>query len=252
MLDTVGDYGLQMDFETIARTGTKDGSRATPDLARLIGVRYVLVNEPQKGTCFNEALVKQLTGSDDINARPLFGAIIQFKPLFTIFITTNNLPAIADDTLFSSDRIRILPFEKHFDKSERNTNLKAELREDNGREAVLKWLIDGYRLYRTNGLTDTKKGNEILRQYRKDNDYVQQFIDECLEILDQSDKHAKPTKFTIIQGIYNDWCKNANIKPLGLKTLREEFEKHNIIVDKKHGNQYSAKVKIKYDYAIET
>lgn len=251
VLDTVGDYGLQMDFETIARTGTKDGSRATPDLARLIGVRYVLVNEPQKGTCFNEALVKQLTGSDDINARPLFGAIIQFKPLFTIFITTNNLPAIADDTLFSSDRIRILPFEKHFDKSERNTNLKSELREDNGREAVLKWLIDGYRLYRTNGLTDTKKGNEILRQYRKDNDYVQQFIDECLEILDQSDKHAKTTKFTVIQGIYNDWCKNANIKPLGQKSLREEFEKHNINVDK-HNNQFAAKVKIKYDYAIET
>lgn len=230
VLDTIGDYGLQMDFETIARTGTKDSSRATPDLARLVGVRYVLVNEPQKGTCFNEALVKQLTGSDDINARPLFGAIIEFKPLFTIFITTNNLPAIADDTLFSSDRIRILPFEKHFDKSERNTNLKAELREGNGREAVLKWLIDGYKLYRANGLTDTKKGNEILRQYRKENDYVQQFIDECLEVLDQSDKHVKKTKFTEIQREYNEWCRTANVKPYGKKQFKEELEKHNIKV----------------------
>ena len=250
VLDTIGDYGLQMDFETIARTGTKDGSRATPDLARLIGVRYVLVNEPQKGTCFNEALVKQLTGSDDINARPLFGAIIQFKPLFTIFITTNNLPAIADDTLFSSDRIRILPFEKHFDKSERNTNLKAELREDNGREAVLKWLIDGYRLYRTNGLTDSKRGNEILRQYRKDNDYIQQFIDECLEVLDWNDRHVKKIPLTEIQQEYNEWCRIANVKPIGKTRLREDLINHGLVVDK-YGNQFSAAARIKDNRTVD-
>lgn len=252
VLDTVGDYGLQMDFETIARTGTKDSSRATPDLARLIGVRYVLVNEPQKGTCFNEALVKQLTGSDDINARPLFGAIIQFKPLFTIFITTNNLPAIADDTLFSSDRIRILPFEKHFDKSERNTNLKAELREDNGREAVLKWLIDGYRLYRTTGLTDTKKGNEILRQYRKENDYIQEFIDECLTLYPQEDIHSPKIKITEVQCEYNYWCKNSNIKPLCKRNFCEELEKHGLNIITHHKQKaIKANIKDKYLTAID-
>lgn len=250
VLDTVGDYGLQMDFETIARTGTKDGSRATPDLARLIGVRYVLVNEPQKGTCFNEALVKQLTGSDDINARPLFGAIIQFKPLFTIFITTNNLPAIADDTLFSSDRVRILPFEKHFDKSERNTNLKSELREGSGREAVLKWLIDGYRLYRTNGLTDSKKGNEILRQYRKDNDHIQQFIDECLEVLDWNDRHAKKIPFTEIQQEYNDWCRIANVKPIKKMRLKEELINRGLVVDT-YNNQLSTAARIKDNRTVD-
>lgn len=250
VLDTVGDYGLQMDFETIARTGTKDGSRATPDLARLIGVRYVLVNEPQKGTCFNEALVKQLTGSDDINARPLFGAIIQFKPLFTIFITTNNLPAIADDTLFSSDRIRILPFEKHFNKSERNTNLKSELREGNGREAVLKWLIDGYRLYKTNGLTDSKKGNEILRQYRKDNDHIQQFIDECLEVLDWNDRHVKKIPLTEIQQEYNDWCRIANVKPIKKMRLKEELINRGLVVDT-YNNQLSTAARIKDNRTVD-
>ena len=45
VLDTLGDYGAQMDFDVIARSGTKDASRATPELARLIGTRYILVNE---------------------------------------------------------------------------------------------------------------------------------------------------------------------------------------------------------------
>lgn len=243
VLDVIGDYGLQMDFDTIARSGTKDASRATPDLARLVGVRYVLVNEPQKGTCFNEGLTKQLTGSDNITARPLFGATIEFKPLFAIFITTNNLPSISDDTLFTSDRIRILPFEKHFTEAERDTSLKSTLRKGNGRASVLNWLIEGYKLYKEHGLTDTKIAQATLRQYRKENDYIQEFIDECLEILNPDDIHAKKTRLTVIQQEYNYWCKDSNIKPLGKKLFKEELIKHGIPIFS-YKKQYTATVKI--------
>lgn len=243
VLDVIGDYGLQMDFDTIARSGTKDASRATPDLARLVGVRYVLVNEPQKGTCFNEGLTKQLTGSDNITARPLFGATIEFKPLFAIFITTNNLPSISDDTLFTSDRIRILPFEKHFTEAERDTSLKSTLRKGNGRASVLNWLIEGYKLYKEHGLTDTKIAQATLRQYRKENDYIQEFIDECLEILNPDDIHAKKTRLTVIQQEYNYWCKGSNIKPLGKKLFKEELIKHGIPIFS-YKKQYTATVKI--------
>ena len=250
VLDVLGDYGTQMDFDTIARSGTKDASRATPDLARLVGIRYVLVNEPQKGICFNEGLVKQLTGSDNITARPLYGSVIEFKPLFTIFITTNTLPSVSDDTLFTSDRIRIIPFNRHFTKEERDTSLKSTLRKDGGKEAVLKWLIDGYAMYRRNGLNSTESGTDILRRYRAENDYVQQFIDECLDVHNQNDYHSKKTKLTAIQRAYNDWCKESNIKPLGKKHFKEELEKHgiSIIVSCK---QYAAKVKIRDFYSSE-
>lgn len=118
------------------------------------------------------------------------------------------------------------------------------MREDNGREAVLKWLIDGYRLYRTNGLTDTKKGNEILRQYRKDNDHIQQFIDECLEVLDWNDRHAKKIPFTEIQQEYNDWCRIANVKPIKKMRLKEELINRGLVVDT-YNNQLSTAARIK-------
>ncbi len=230
VLDTLGDYGAQMDFDVIARSGTKDASRATPELARLIGTRYVLVNEPQKGTCFNEGLIKQLTGSDNITARPLYGATIEFKPLFTIYITTNNLPAISDDTLFTSDRIRILPFNRHFTEAERDTRLKTTLREGNGKDAVLNWLIEGYRKYKESGLTDTAAGKDIVIQYSEDNDYIAQFIGECLAVHDQNDKRADKERMTNILARYRYWCDSSNIKPLGRKQFKEELQKHGVPV----------------------
>lgn len=240
VLDTLGDYGAQMDFDVIARSGTKDASRATPELARLIGVRYVLVNEPQKGTCFNEGLTKQLTGSDNITARPLYGSTIEFKPLFTLYITTNNLPAISDDTLFTSDRIRIIPFNRHFSESERDVTLKSTLREGNGRDAVLTWLIEGYRKYKESGLTDTKASQAIVRQYRAENDYIQQFIDERLIVPDPNSGTKHKERLTEVMAHYNIWCGYYNIKPLGKKLFREELEKHGITIGYPHGQYYAA------------
>lgn len=249
VLDVLGDYGLQMDFDTIARSGTKDASRATPDLARLVGIRYVLANEPQKGVCFNEGLLKQLTGSDDITARPLYGSVIEFKPTFKIFITANNLPAVSDDTLFTSDRIRILPFNKHFSAAERDTSLKATLRKGNGRAAVLNWLIEGYKIYRLCGFTETQQSKAILQQYRNDNDYMQEFINECLTLYPQEDIHAPKTKITEVQNEYNYWCRSSNIKPLGKRNFCEELEKHNVKIIT-HNKQKAIKAKVKDKYLI--
>ena len=224
VLDTLGDYGAQMDFDTISRSGAKDGSRATPDLARLVGVRYVLVNEPQKGVCFNEGLVKQMTGSDTITARPLYGAPFEYKPAFTIFITSNNLPTITDDTLFQSDRIKLLLFNRHFSEAERDTGLKQTLREGNGREAVLKWLIDGYRLYRENGLSVTDESRGVLGQYQTENDYIQQYLDERLDL---GETYGR-IRLTEVQRDYNDWCRDVNVRPLGKKAFTEELIKHGV------------------------
>lgn len=207
-------------------------------------------NEPQKGVCFNEGLLKQLTGSDNITARPLYGSVIEFKPSFKIYITANNLPAVADDTLFTSDRIRILPFNKHFSAAERDTSLKATLRKGNGRAAVLNWLIEGYKMYRLCGFTETQQSKSILQQYKKDNDYIQEFIDECLILYPQDDIHAHKTKLTEVTNEYSYWCRSSNINPLGKKNFCEELEKHGINIFTCH-KQKAIKAKIKDKYLID-
>ena len=211
VLDTLGSYGRQMGFETIARSGNIDGSKPTPDLAVLRGVRFILSNEPQKGVCFNEGLVKQMTGNDTMVARHLNCEPITFKCKGIIFVTANSLPSVADSSFYDSDRIKLLLFNKHFSEVERDTSLKKTLREGNGKAAVLNWLLEGYNQYRKYGLLTTAQAREALNQYRAENDYIQQFIDEGLILYDKDDRHAPSTKFLEVQREYSEWCRLSGI-----------------------------------------
>ena len=230
VLTVMGSYGKQISFDTLARSNNFDGSKPTPDLAAIRGKRFLLANEPQKGVCFNEGLVKQLTGNDVIVARFLNCDFEQFTPCAKIFITCNNLPSVSDNSLFESDRIKMLLFNRHFPEEERDTGLKEELSKSDTRSAVLNWLLEGYKLYKEQGLFMTNPAKRLLQGYKQENDYTQQFIDEVLILYDPNDSHAQKIKFTEVLEEYREWCKKSNLKPLSRKNFKEELIRHKVVV----------------------
>lgn len=229
----MGDYAAQIDFATIARTKSVDGSRASPDIARLVGKRLVLSNEPEKGVCFNEAFLKQITGNDNITARPLYAETIEYKPIFKLFITANSRPTVADDSVFTSGRIKILPFTKHFSEEERDTSLKALFRSEEAKSAIFNWLLEGYVRYRREGLKDTDEMRRMTLRYQKDNDSMGEFIRERLDLTTH-----ETTRFSDLMRSYRFWCEDNGLKPLGRKQFREEISKKNITVRELHGQDF--------------
>ena len=229
LFDTVmnifGDYGAQIDFNTLALSGVKDGSRATPDIFRLQGVRLALSNEPERGVYVNEALLKQLTGNDDITARPLYGEVIQFKPVFKLIVTANNKPSVSDDSLFASGRIKLLPFTRHFDEQTRDTSLKGKFRTEEAKSGILNWLLEGYRMYLAEGLRDTDEMKQLTEEYRKDNDYIQQYLEENVNLQAKGTITLKHLRMD-----YARWCDDMGAKPLGVKLFKEELKKHGVTV----------------------
>ena len=229
VLQLFGSYGIQMDFATISRGNTvKDGSKATPDLARLASVRFVLTNEPEKGVYLNEALMKQITGNDDITSRPLYGDILQFKPVFKLFITANSKPNVADDSLFASGRVKLLPFTRHFEEHEQDRTLKSKLREPESMSGILNWLLDGYRRYCAEGLKDTEEMQRMVGEYRWENDAVGQYLAERVTLTPGTPGNRMPVKRMLAD--YRHWCDPIGIKPLGLKMFKSELERHNVEV----------------------
>lgn len=253
LFDTVkgvfGDYGTQIDFATLARTGSKDGSRATPDVARLRGRRLVLCNEPDKGSCFNEALIKQLTGNNDVTARPMYGDTIEYKPIFKIFITANSMPTIADDSIFESNRLKIILFNRHFTEEEQDKTLKDKLRTENAKSAILNWLLAGYSKYRLfGGLGTTNEMKQLADKYKQENDYIQLYIDERLILYSVDDTNAPKTTLKVITEDYKIWCEQMNIqKPLAYKSFKTELEKHGVTVLISH-KQFCIKGKKRTQY----
>lgn len=234
LFDTVmnifGGYGLQIDFNTLARSGARDGSRPTPDIARLIGVRLALANEPEQGVHLNEALMKQLTGNDDIVGRPLYGDIVQYKPMFKLFVTANSKPAISDNSLFSSGRVKLLPFTHFFSEEERDTGLKARFRKEDAKSGIFNWLLKGYSLYLEDGLSDTAEMKQLTEEYRLENDYIQQYLDECVDLDAKGTITVKQLRVD-----YARWCVDMGAKPLGVKLFKEELRKHGAVITRAKG-----------------
>ncbi len=151
VLNVMGDYGNTVRPETISMKQNVSSQNPTEDIARLAGIRFANISEPSKGLLLNAAQVKSMTGNDTLNARFLHENSFDFRPQFKIFMNTNYLPVITDITLFSSGRILIIPFERHFEETEQDKTLKPLFRQPENQSAILNWLLEGYRRLESEG-----------------------------------------------------------------------------------------------------
>ena len=110
VLSVMGDYGRAVRPETIALKSNNNSSNPTEDIARLAGIRFANISEPSRGLFLNAGQVKNMTGNDTLNARFLHENSFDFKPQFKLYVNTNYLPVINDMTIFSSNRVHIVPF----------------------------------------------------------------------------------------------------------------------------------------------
>ncbi len=218
-----GDYASNVQPETIGRNN-KSGSAPSPDIARLKGARLVIMPEPERGLELNVSLMKQLTGGDKYTGRFLHENPIEFTPEFKIIINTNHRPRINDDTVFSSDRVKLLPFERHFNPKEQDTGLKAFFRQEQNMSGILNWLLDGYYLLMQDGLQQSKKMTEAINEYREESDIFGTFLNETLL---QADGNRLAT--SRLYERYKEWMKDNGYHSLNSKNFVGELRKRYTI-----------------------
>jgi putative DNA primase/helicase len=222
----LGDYARNTQAQSLARRSV-DGAAASPDMARLKGARLVTVPEPEKGLELNIALIKQLTGGDTYTARFLHANPFEFKPEFKLFINTNHLPRTADDTVFTSGRVKIIPFDRHFNETEQDKSLKQLFRRRENKSAVLNWLVEGYRLLLEVGFDAPDRVSAAIEAYRSEADLIGNFLAEYTV----GDENGRlPT--TELYARYALWAKDNGYRPLSnrpfVSDIRRRFEvRHN-------------------------
>ena len=201
ILGVMGDYGKSVRPETIAAKQNNSSQNPTEDIARLSGLRFANISEPSRGITLNAAQVKSMTGNDTINARYLHENSFDFKPQFKLYVNTNYLPVITDMTLFSSNRIFIIPFDRHFEPWEQDNSLKTEFAKAEVQSAILNWLVQGYIALCKEGLNPPSAVTNATTQYCHDSDKVQQFFDDCL--IEQYDGEVRTSS---VYNAYRNWC----------------------------------------------
>ena len=174
------------------------------------------------------AKVKAMTGNDTLNARFLHENSFDFQPQFKIYVNTNFLPVINDMTLFSSDRIIIIPFDRHFDEQSRDTTLKRRFAESHVQSAILNWLLEGYRLLRSEGLGLPKSVKEATERYQHDSDKMVLFFEDNL-VADDTAEELTST----VYARYKGWCQENGCYPEGMKNFKQGLQAFAQVVRKR-------------------
>lgn len=226
MLDAVqhllGDYSTVAPVELICKAErTKNAEAPSSVLAKLKGRRFVTMSESDTAGKLDEATIKQYTGGEDITARELYQSAITFKPQFTMWLSCNDLPSVKDKSLFASDRVRVIEFNRHFTDTEQDKGLKDYFETPEAMKGIFTWLVAGYFKYRRFGLVMSDSMKAVIRQYEKDNDLVLQFLEEKCEKNDEASTRAKALYDT-----YKIWCKSNGYYACSMKKFNAELTAH--------------------------
>jgi putative DNA primase/helicase len=224
----MGDYGKAAKPDTIGQKQTPNGSGPSEDVARLVGARFVNISEPDKKLVLSTALVKTLTGNDTITARFLHENSFEYRPQFKLFINTNHLPAVTDVTLFSSGRVKVIPFERHFTEAEQDKSLKAELAQAENMSGLLNWCLHGLWLIKETGFDAPDDVLTAVDDYRRASDKIGRFLDEEFE--------ADPLGETRTEEAYNRykvWCSINGHYPENMANFKSSLSNYAMIQRKR-------------------
>ena len=225
----LGDYAKVAPVGMICRGDRqKDAEAASPTLAGLKGKRFVTMSESNEYGKLDEEKIKQLTGGEEISARALYQSAITYKPQFTLWLSCNDLPMVTDKSLFASQRIKVIEFNRHFRPEEQDTHLKDELTSTEAMSGIFMWLVRGYIKYKENGLKMAAAMTEVVTKYERDNDLVLQFLENrCVRNEDVNIK-AKD-----LYNAFKLWAKSEGAYVLSARKFNSEMERHPEWFDRK-------------------
>ena len=221
----LGDYSKAVNPELFSRSDFSRSSGASPEIASLKGARLVTCGEVPRRMPLDEAMLKRMTGHTKISARGLYKNNIEFVPEFSIVIDTNFLPRISDTTIFDSDRVKVIPFDRHFTVEERDPQLKNRLRSNENLSALLNLLIAGYKAMKNAGnrLVEPAEVIEATNTYMGESDKIGEFMKDCL-IPNAWGKVSLNDVYFRFQG----WCNEVGLSVDSKTNLKAELKNRNV------------------------
>lgn len=175
-----GDFAEQSTFKVISERPPNDTRQ---DLNKYKESHFLVIAEAQdnkskgSGSCIDSALVKTITGGEKIDVRALYdngdkGYHMRSK----MWMMSNDLPTSNDNSYAFWRRILIFPFHKRFSDEEKIADYSNILLEE--KDGIFQWIIEGYYKYKKFGLIETKTMEEMKKEYREDQDYSYEFIND--------------------------------------------------------------------------
>ena len=186
----LGNYSSKLSSKIFTQTQSSTSSSASPEIARLKGIRAVSSQEPDDSKhhtpTINTGIMKELTGGDKLPTRALYGSVFDMVVQFKIIFCCNHLPDLSADDEGSWRRLSVIPFTSRFVA---NPTLPCEFKRDDHlslkledwKETFMYMLLQMYPTYLKEGLIEPSEVKQATRAYRHDVDDLKEFLDQTIE-----------------------------------------------------------------------
>jgi len=230
VLKLLGEYAIAAQPEMIMST-PRGG--IPNDIARLRGMRVAMMNETNQGEQFNEAKLKELTGSDTLAGRFLYQEMFQFSPTHKLWIRGNHKPTIVGTDEGIWRRMRMVPFTVVISLEDCDLNLQQKL--DAELPGILCWAVEGCLEWQRTGLSPPAVISSAVDAYRLESDVLANFIAEHCDVGKIFD--VRSLEFS---KAFRAYATEEGERPVGPKIVKAEMTRRGFTWEKNsYGRRFS-------------
>ncbi len=235
LLELFGDYGQAARASLFL--ADRQQNLNNPDEARLHGVRFAAASETAESARLDEERIKKLTGGEPISASYKYKEPFQFRPSHHLWLSSNHKPVIRGTDHAIWRRIKLIRFQVRFDDPREHPGtehpkdfllvekLRAEL------PGILAWAVEGAREFYEHGFDEPDCVKVATRDYRAEQDVLQDFIDECCEV-----DPVYSVVTATLYAAYGEWAKRSGTKPWTKKRFGARLGEKNLFTPTRENN----------------
>jgi P4 family phage/plasmid primase-like protien len=225
----LGQYAIKLPTSLITGKRTQ-ASSACPELARAgHGVRWAVLQEPEKKDVLNVGVLKELSGNDTFFARTLYDKGGEIKPMFKIALICNDPPQMPYSDNAVWNRIRVIPFESVFcsnapvsvEEQFRLKRFPVDRNFDDRIDGMLEafnWVL---MYHRENDLStlEPDKVKAATNHYKEQNDAIQIFVKERTEPAE-----GKSVMLMVLYNAFKMWFRDS--VPNSTVPVKHDFQEY--------------------------
>lgn len=197
----MGDYAKTLRSASLQ---AKNMDAIPQDIAKLKGARIAFVHETAENKRWDENLIKELTGGNEVTARFMRENEFEFLPKFKLWIAGNHKPDIISFDRSWARRLRLLPFTNIIAEEDADDDLKLRLAAEQA-PGVLAQMVRYCVKWQQEGMKEASVMKAALAKYREESDAIMRYLEEFCE-LDVYDDENGTKADTLYKG-FRAWAK---------------------------------------------